>query len=121
MAVYKGFSSYQFEENKQFGQRDLELVKTDIIAHIFTSRGSRVMHPTFGTSIPDILFEPLDDLTTQIIEDDLRLVFDYDPRVQLLDIDMKVDAERNAVEVIADLFYIELNEVDRLELNIQFN
>jgi len=120
MTIYKGFSSHQFKQNKQFGQRDLELVKTDLIAHIFTRRGSRVMQPTFGTGIPDILFEPLDEITTEIIEDDLRTVFNYDPRVELIDFDLQVDAENSSVNAAAQLFYVELNLTDSLELNIQF-
>ena len=120
MAVYKGFSSHQYRENKQFAQTDLELVKTDIIAHIFTSRGSRVHMPTFGTLIPEILFEPLDEITTEIIEDELRMVFNYDPRVELVDFFLNVDADNSAVTASARLFYVELNRDDTLELNLQF-
>jgi len=119
-SVYKGFSSYQFQENKQFVQTDLELVKTDLIAHIFTSRGSRVMMPNFGTLIPEILFEPLDDITTELIEDELRTVFDFDPRVQLVDFDMQVNADESAVQASAILFYVELDRTDTLDLNLQF-
>ena len=121
MAVYTGFSSYQFQENKQFKQTDLELVKTDLIAHIFTSKGSRVMMPEFGTLIPDVLFEPLDDITTELIEDELRAVFDYDPRVILTDFNMTVDADRSFVQASAILFYVELNRTDVLDLNLQFD
>lgn len=120
MSVYKGFSSYQFEENKQFVQTDLELVKTDIIAHIFTTKGSRVMMPTFGTLIPEILFEPLDDITTELVEDELRAVFDYDPRVEIVNFEMTVDADRSAITASARLFYVELNRTDTLDLNLQF-
>ena len=120
MSVYKGFSSYQFQENKQFVQTDLELVKTDLIAHIFTAKGSRVMMPDFGTLIPEILFEPLDDITTEMLEDELRTVFDFDPRVQLTAFDMDVNADESAVTVSARLFYIELNRDDTLDLNLQF-
>ena len=120
MSVYKGFSSFQFEENKQFSQTDLELVKTDLIAHIFTSKGSRVMMPTFGSLIPDILFEPLDAITTELIEDELRACFEYDPRVELLNFDMQVDADRSSVQASAKLFYIELDRTDTLDLNLQF-
>ena len=120
MSVYKGFSSYQFEENKQFIQTDLELVKTDLIAHIFTMKGSRVMMPTFGTLIPEILFEPLDDITTELIEDELRAVFEFDPRVELVTFELDVDADRSYVTASARLFYVELNRDDTLELNLQF-
>lgn len=120
MTIYKGFSSHQFQENKQFRQTDLQLVKTDLIAHIFTSTRARVMMPEFGTLIPELLFEPLDEITTQIIEDELRKVFEFDPRVELLDFDLIVDANNNSVRAEVTLFYIELAETDLLELNLQF-
>lgn len=121
MAVYKGFNSYKFESNKQFGETDIELVKTDLINHIFTKKGTRVMMPTFGTIVPDLIFEPLDEITTDMLEEELRTVFDYDPRVELLEFDMRVDADRNAITLAASLFYVELNLTDVLNLDIPFN
>jgi len=120
MAVYKGFSSYQFQENKQFRQTDIEIVKTNLIAHMFTRRGSRVMMPEFGTLIPDLLFEPLDDITLDIVESELRNVFNFDPRVEIVDFNMQTDADRNLVQASVRLFYIELNRDDIIELNLQF-
>jgi phage baseplate assembly protein W len=67
-ALYKGFSSYEFERVKEFAISDVELVKLDLLNHIYTRRGSRVMMPTFGTVIPELVFEPLDAITTEILE-----------------------------------------------------
>lgn len=120
MVIYTGFSSYQYQENKQFTQTDVELVKSDLIAHIFTPRGSRVMMPDFGTLIPEILFEPLDEITTELIEDELRAVFDFDPRVNMTDFILEVNADQSSVTAQAVLFYVELNRTDALDLNLQF-
>ena len=92
-ALYKGYSSFEFERVKQFSLTDVELVKLDILNHIFTRRGSRVMMPTFGTVIPDLVFEPLDAETTEILEDELRSVFDFDPRVEIVSFDLLVEEE----------------------------
>ena len=120
MALYKGFSTFEFEATKSFKLNDIELVKLDLLNHIFTRRGSRVMMPTFGTSVPDLLFEPLDEFTTETLEEELRKVIDYDPRVRLLSFDMNVNPDQYAVDVHIRLFYIELEMADNFELNLSF-
>jgi len=120
MSVYNGFNSFKFQKNKQFSESDVELVKTDLINHIFTSKGSRVMMPTFGTLVQELIFEPLDEATTDMLEQELRDVFDYDPRVEVLDFQMQINADQSAVIVSVSLFYVELNLTDVLDLNIDF-
>ena len=120
MIRYKGFSSYEFQNRKTFELNDIELVKLDLLNHMFTRRGARVMMPTFGTSIPDLVFEQLDEFTTEVLEEELRKVVTFDPRVTLLSFDMSVDADNNAVVVDLRLFYIELEVTDDFELNINF-
>ena len=119
-ALYKGFSSYEFERVKEFAITDVELVKLDLLNHVFTRRGSRVMMPTFGTIIPDLVFEPLDLITTEMLEDELRKVIDFDPRVEIVRFQLNVDEDANAVSLNAELFYVELDIIDNFELNIVF-
>jgi len=118
--LYTGFSSSEFGHRKKFRTRDYELVKTDLLNHIYTKKGERVMMPRFGTRIPEMIFEPLDDVTIDIITDDLTAVFDFDPRVRTLNLQVIPDHENNAINVVADLYYVELNMTDRLTLNIVF-
>ena len=118
--LYKGFSSFEFERTKSFKLNDVELVKMDLLNHIFTRRGERVMMPSFGTLIPDMIFEPLDDSTLSTIEDELRGVFNYDPRVELLALIITPNYDQNTIVASARLLYIELDMIDNLELNIQF-
>lgn len=119
--LYKGYSSYEYEKTKQFKLADIELVKMDLLNHIYTRRGERVMMPTFGTRIPDMAFEPLDDITLDIIRNDLISVFNFDPRVEVLDLQVVPDYDNNSILAAARLLYIELNMVDTLELNIVFD
>lgn len=118
--LYRGFSSYEYMNSKTFKINDIELVKLDLLNHIFTRRGERVMMPRFGTRIPDLAFEPMDDITLMVLEEDLRAVVNFDPRVQLLDLNIIPNPDNNSVVASVNLFYIELDMVDTLDLNITF-
>ena len=118
--LYKGFSSYEYQAKKSFSITDVELVKLDLLNHIFTRKGERVMMPNFGTRIPDLAFEPLDEVTISILEDDLRAVFAFDPRVELISLTITPLYDNNAVVASAKLLYVELDMQGNLDLNITF-
>lgn len=118
--LYRGYSSFEFQRNKSLSLTDIELVKMDILNHIFTPRGSRVMMPEFGSSIPELAFEPLDDTLVDELYSELLTVFDYDPRVNLINMTITPDYETNSAYVKATLKYVELNMTEDFELNIQF-
>lgn len=118
--LYIGFSTEDFLITRTFVKTDIEIVKQDLINHIFTRKGERVMMGSFGTIIPDLVFEPLDDLTIRQIHDEVLNVINFDPRVQVISFAVTPDYDNHAVTVSADLLYIELNITDNLNLNIQF-
>lgn len=118
--LYRGFSSFEFQKNKTFAIQDIQLVELDLLNQIYTQRGSRVMMPTFGTIIPSLVFEPLDQTTIEAVEDELLTVFKFDPRVKLLDMQVVPNYNTNSLMVTALLQYIELNLVQPFELNIIF-
>ena len=118
--LYKGFSSFTFQSKKTFKVNDINLVKLDLLNHIFTTRGERVMMPTFGTSIPEMVFEPLDSETLSIIEDELLDVFNFDPRVEILELSVVPDYDNSSVYVNARIQYIELAVQDNMEFNLTF-
>ena len=107
---------FSTKAKKGFGMKGAELINRDLLNHIYTLKGERVMMPGFGTRIPLIAFEPLDQLTLKDVESDLREVVDYDPRVQLIDIAVMALPENNAIVAVLDLRYIELGIVDTLRL-----
>ena len=96
------------------------MVKLDLLNHLFTLRGSRVMMPNFGTIIPELVFEPLDSETIESLEEEVRNVLNYDPRVELQALTVRPDFDNYAVIISARLLYVELNIVDDFEFNIEF-
>ena len=118
--LYRGYSSYEYQNNKTFSVTDIELVKLDLLNHIFTRKGDRVMMPNFGTRIPDLAFEPMDGITLGMLEEDLRAVFEFDPRVELLALTIVPIYDSNTVIASAKLLYVELNMQGSLDINITF-
>ena len=116
--LYNGFSSHEYDVNKTFGISDVELVKLDILSHLFTHKGDRLMMPTFGSRLPDLAFEPLDGATISIIEEDIRTVIGFDPRVSLTRLDVTPDYDNNSVVAQVELYYIELNMYGNMDINI---
>ena len=117
-ALYRGFSTANHRSNpsKGFITADMETVKQDLLNHIYTIPGERVMMPSFGTRIPEMAFEPLDQNSLDIIESDLRRVVNYDPRVELIDISVNALPNNNAVVVYMDLRYLELGVTETMKL-----
>ena len=74
------------------------------------------MMPAFGTRIPLMVFDQNDAQVHAIIENDLKMVFDYDPRVQLLDLSVVPLIDNNAIVAVATLRYVEFDVVDTLHL-----
>lgn len=120
MSTYLGYSSYEFSKNKSFTLTDIHLVELDLLNQIYTRRGSRVMMPTYGTLIPDLVFEPLDGETISTIENEMISVFNSDPRVNLISISTTPDYTNNSITTIAILNYVELNVTQPFQLNIIF-
>lgn len=118
-SIYRGFSTafHNDNPNRGFSTSNVETVKRDLLNHIWTVRGERVMQPDFGTSIPLLTFEPLDQNTLKVVENDLREVFAYDPRVELIELVVQALPDNNTIFVVADLRYIELNVTETLKLD----
>lgn len=122
-SLYKGFSFKNWQKNKSFVITDVDLVKQDLINHIFTPKGTRVGHRGFGTIIKDLLFEQFDNNTVIRISDQVRGVIDFDPRVIIEtedDYQVIPDFETGILLIAAKLFYIELNLTDILHINLEF-
>lgn len=120
MITYKGISFQRYQYDKSIVTTDIDLVKTDLYNHIFTKKGSRVKMPTFGTLIPDMLFEPLTEDLLFELQSQLEYVFSYDPRVDIISLNIYPFYDTQSVYAVADLRYVELNVTDRFDLNLEF-
>lgn len=84
---YVGFSSLDptTSNSKLY---DFDLIKQDIINHFNTRKGERVMNPTFGTIIWDMLMEPLTQQVKELLNQDIIQICNYDPRVTPVQINL---------------------------------
>lgn len=119
MAIYKGFSTANWLDNKTLIISDIEAIKHDLQNHIFTRLGERVMQPGFGTRIPDMAFEPNDEETLKIIRDDVLKVIEYDPRVELISLEVLPIPDNNTIIVLATLLYIEFSVEGELRIDVK--
>ena len=76
---------------------------------------------TFGTRIPGLLFEQIDQTAIDVIIEDLTYVFAYDPRVRLDSLQVTPVYEQNAILVQAQVTYLELNISDPFVIQLSFN
>lgn len=117
---YKGISFNRYQKDKNIALKDSDLVKQDLLNYIFTRRGERVMMPRFGSRIPDLLFEPLDEQTLAIIEEDVVEIVNYDPRIIPVNFSIEPEADAKTVNIKIEFFYVELNFNDTLDIRLDF-
>lgn len=115
---YKGFSTQTFEDKQSFATVNIETVKRDLYNHIFTEKGERPMMPDFGTRIPGLTFEPNDEITRNIIQEDLLEVFNYDPRIKLLNLHISSLPDNNAIVAFADVLYVEFDIKETIRIEV---
>lgn len=98
---------------------DRELVKRDLLNIFYTRRGERVMRPSHGSKIWDILMNPSDGNTEQEILDDVERIVSKDPRVNL--VNTKIYMLDYTIRVEITLQYVNLDSVDTLYLEFKKN
>ena len=106
---------------KGFRRTGAELVKSDLLYHMFTKKGERVMMPDFGTNLQDLVFEPNDPITRTQILNEIQAVIDQDPRVELIRSTLTFDENSHMITVDVLLRFIELEVVDTLNITFPSN
>ena len=77
---YVGFSTVD-PSNVNAKLYDYELIKQDLINNFNTRQRERVMNPTFGSNIWNLLMEPLTDGTAAAIQKDITNICNSDSRI----------------------------------------
>jgi phage baseplate assembly protein W len=110
--VYKGFSTVN-KKTPPYLTTDVELVKIDLLNQFNTKRGERVMLPTFGTRIFELIHDPLDVVSTDIIINEVREVIASEPRVRLVNTPTITELDQT-VMVEVELYFIAQETADHL-------
>jgi phage baseplate assembly protein W len=67
---------------------------------VFTLPGEKFFTPTFGSQISGSLFENIDDITGDVINDEIRnSINNWEPRVDLIEVITLPDPDNNSYEV----------------------
>ena len=74
---------------------------------VLTIQGERPFQPVLGTGVNNLLFDNMDKLTASAIRSELRTTIEnYEPRVEINEITVEADFERNAFDVTLQYFII---------------
>ena len=111
IATYKGFSTI----GNNFGSpklTDTDLIKRDLLNHFAIRKGEKLMRGNFGTSLRDLIMDPLTEETKQLIIEEVNAVINNDPRVRPEEVTL--DEYENGLQVQIVLRYVVDNQVENL-------
>jgi len=116
---YQGFSTKSYEASGgDFVTLNLDAIDDDLLNQIFTVKGERVNMPDWGTRIPLLTFELNDVYSQQVIREDLTSVFNADPRVELVALDIITATDDHGLIAACKINYIEFQVTKDLNIEI---
>jgi len=87
MVTYIGYSTIDRNTiNAVLTDKDLAL--RDLLNHFYTRRGERVMNPTFGSILHELVFDPLDARTEILAKEDVERIINSDPRWRFVSLNL---------------------------------
>ena len=68
---------------------------------VSTTPGEKFFDPDFGSSVSEILFENVDDITAISIKDEIKnCLQNYEPRIEIIDVKVDPNFDENQFDVI---------------------
>ena len=97
-------NTYYFDFSKKgvdyLGNQDIPVIKNDqaikeaVLNLLSTEVGSRPMHPTYGIGLDRYLFEPIDDITADLISFEVQLGLErFEPRINNINVEVIPDED----------------------------
>lgn len=113
MRKFKGFNTVGTDFGN-FKLYDVELSKRDLLNELYTRRGERLMSPTYGSIIWQLLFDPLYDAAIRAIKEDCIRIVSKDPRLELLETQVDENIDQQTITVTLVLKYLPDSTVSEL-------
>ncbi len=113
VATYKGISTV----NNNFGSiklTDTDLIKRDLLNHFALRKGEKLMNANFGTSIRDLIMDPLTEETKAAVVSEVNDVINSDPRVRAESV--TIDEYKSGIRIEMQLRYVVSNQVENLSV-----
>ena len=87
---------------------------------LLTNQGERLYNMDLGSKIRSSLFDPLDNITASTINNSIKQAIEnYEPRVNILQLDVTPSEEMNAFKVNLFFNIINIPEVQQLNLTLK--
>ena len=117
MKSYRGFSTKNPKAISHILQGK-DLVIEDVMNEIMTRKGERLMMPTYGCIIHDLIFEPLTSETSRLVKEDLERIIDNDPRIELLS-DITLLEQDQSITATMMVKILPSGEVEQLVIDLE--
>lgn len=124
MPDFQTFKDFNFNFKPHPVTEDLQVVKDSadikqsIKSLLLTRKGERLFNSNLGTSLSDLLFEPLDFGTASLISDEIYSIINrYESRIQIRDLNVDINFEDNGYDI--QLEYTIIGRSD-LQNNVEF-
>ena len=84
---------------------------------VFTSRGDVPFNPILGSKVNELLFEPMDNITTIALKEEIEeTIINFEPRVKLEEVQVTPDFDENQYDIIIKYIIIGI-DVDPQQLS----
>jgi phage baseplate assembly protein W len=110
--LYKDIS-LSFERNLAtqdiIQKTDIEAVKQSVKNLILTNHYERPFHPEIGSSVRNILFEPINPITASTLTRLIgEVIANFEPRARLVGVDARPNFDDNAYEVTISFYVVNI-------------
>ena len=96
-----------------------DAVKSNLLNFILTGKKERVMNPSFGSGVRDLLFEPItEDITDQVENLIYGGVESYFPQVQINSLTVNLSPDTKTITIYLNYSVINTNIEVELQINL---
>ena len=87
--------------NDLIGLKNENAIARSVKNIVFTVPGEKFFNENFGSDISEVLFENLNDISANAIQDQITLsIENYEPRVELIDVTAHPNYDNNQFDVV---------------------
>ncbi|GMQ30005.1 GPW/gp25 family protein [Algoriphagus confluentis] len=102
--------SFQQEVGQVSLAENEEDIRQSLIILLNTSMGERVLRPEYGANMEDLLFESLNVTTATLISNRIqRAILFHEPRIRVIQVDMRPDYQGGRIEVLVEYLILATN------------
>ena len=101
-------------------KKDIEAIKQSIRNLILTNKHERPFQPRLGSRVNGLLFELSDVWTTLAIQTEIEFTINnYEPRVELLDVLVTDEFDKNRLRVVIQFRIISIGQQEQVDFYLE--